>query len=273
MKTKSIFISTIAMVVLLVVALATGTFAWYTAQNTVNATAASVGAVQSNSAAIGLGWSNATATASTIALGMGTVRPMIPTAAPATGDAAPTFAEALLSTDGLGNPYVNSVQGGTPWTQVGWNGTANTSDTTLYIGNIDQTNEVAVTVTVDIAAHVADTDLNDLLRVAIYYAGTTPSAYTYVGTWGAGTAYEEDLATVFAALVDPDVLTPAEIAVVGNQFTLISDATASGVTIPLTGGQSRQLYIYAWLEGTSLDTTNMTLANAVFTVNFTAAQV
>lgn len=271
MKTKSLFISTIAMVVLLVVALATGTFAWYTAQNTVNATGASVGAVQSNSAAIGLGWSNATATSSSIALGEGDVRPMIPTAAPATGDNAIDFEEALLSTDGLGNPYVNSVQAGTPWTQVGWDGSANTTDTTLYIGNLDATTPVTVQVTVDIAAHVEDTDLNHLLRVAIFYAGTTPSLYTYVGTWGTGTAYADDLTDALAA--DPDELRPSEIAVVGNQFTLIGDGTASAVTIPLDGDQTRQLYLYAWLEGTDLNTSNMTLAASTFSINFTATQV
>lgn len=262
------------MVVLLVVALATGTFAWYTAQNAVNATAASVGAVQSDSAAIGLGWSNATATANALALGTGEIRPMIPTAVPANGTTGPSFVEALLSTDGEGNPYVNSTQGGTPWTQVGWNGTANTTDTNLWIGNLDTVNAVTVAVTVDIAQHVADTDLNDLLRVAIYYGATAPNTYTFVGVWGSGTVYAADLATQWAALEAPDVLTPAEITVVGNEVSgIITDGTASGTTIPLAGDQKRQLYIYAWLEGTDLDTTNMVLANAVFSVNFTATQV
>jgi len=271
MKTKSLFISTIAMVVLLVVALATGTFAWYTAQNTVNATGASVGAVQSNSAAIGLGWSNSTATSSSIALGGGDVRPMIPTAAPATGDNVIDFEEALLSTDGLGNDYVKSVQDGDSWTQVGWDGSANTTDTTLYIGNLDATTPVTVQVTVNIAAHVEGADLNHLLRVAIFYAGTTPSLYTYVGTWGTGLAYADDLTAALAD--DLDELRPSEITVEGNKFTLIGSGSSSGVTIPLDGGQKRQLFLFAWLEGTDLNTTNMTLAASTFSINFTANQV
>jgi len=273
MKTKSLFISTIAMVVLLVVALATGTFAWYTAQNQVNATGASVGAVQSNSAAIGLGWTNASATASTIELGTGTVRPMIPEAVLATGTTGPTFEEALLSTDGEGNPYVNSTQSGTPWTQVEWDGSANTTNTDLYIGNLDTTNAVAVTVTVDIAEYVEGTNLNNLLRVAIYYAAANPNEYTYVGTWGAGNCYALDISTTVAGLTSPDVLTPAELIDAAAPVTLIADNIASGVTIPLIGDAVRQIYIYAWLEGTSLNTTNMVFSAAAFNVNFNASQV
>lgn len=272
MKTKSLFISTIAMVVLLVVALATGTFAWYTAQNTVNATGASVGAVQSNSAAIGLGWTNASATASTIELGTGTVRPMIPEAVLATGTTGPTFEEALLSTDGEGNPYVNSTQSGTPWTQVEWDGSANTTNTDLYIGNLDTTNAVAVTVTVDIAQSEAN-NLNNLLRVAIYYAAASPNEYTYVGTWGAGNCYALDISTTVAGLTAPDVLTPAELISGASTVTLIADNTPSAVTIPLSGDAVRQIYIYAWLEGTSLNTTNMVFSAAAFNVNFNASQV
>lgn len=272
MKTKSLFISTIAMVVLLVVALATGTFAWYTAQNTVNATGASVGAVQSNSAAIGLGWANDSATASTILLGTGTVRPMIPEAVLATGTTGPTFEEALLSTDGEGNPYVNSTQTGTPWTQVEWDGSANTTNTDLYIGNLDMTKAVAVTVKVDIADQ-GETNLNNLLRVAIYYAAANPNEYTYVGTWGAGNCYALDISTTVAGLTPPDVLTPAELTNAASTVTLIADNVASGVTIPLSGGGVCQIYIYAWLEGTSLNTTNMVFSAAAFNVNFNASQV
>jgi len=272
MKTKSLFISTIAMVVLLVVALATGTFAWYTAQNQVNATGASVGAVQSNSAAIGLGWANDSAKASTIELGTGTVRPMIPKAVLATGTTGPTFQEALLSTDGEGNPYVNSTQSGDPWTQVEWDGSANTGRTDLYISNLDTSRPVAVTVKVDIAESAAN-NLNNLLRVAIYYAAENPNEYTYVGTWGTGNCYALDISTTVAGLTSPDVLTPAELIDAAAPVTLIADNIASGVTIPLIGDAVRQIYIYAWLEGTSLDTTNMVFSAAAFNVNFNATQV
>lgn len=54
MKTmkKSMFITTIMMVVLLVVALSTATFAWYTAQSSVTVTSTSVSSASSNSASL-----------------------------------------------------------------------------------------------------------------------------------------------------------------------------------------------------------------------------
>ena len=54
MKTmkKSMFITTIMMVVLLVVALSTATFAWYTAQSSVSVTSTSVSSASSNSASL-----------------------------------------------------------------------------------------------------------------------------------------------------------------------------------------------------------------------------
>lgn len=53
---KSMFISTVLMVVMLIAALSTATFAWYTSNNTVTTTATVAGAAQSNDANIGIGW-------------------------------------------------------------------------------------------------------------------------------------------------------------------------------------------------------------------------
>lgn len=53
---KSMFISTILMVVMLIAALSTATFAWYTSNNTAASTSTMVGAAQANDANIGIGF-------------------------------------------------------------------------------------------------------------------------------------------------------------------------------------------------------------------------
>ena len=84
---KSMFISTVLMVVMLVAALSTATFAWYTSNNTASSNAVQVGAAQATSANIGIGFYKG-ATGSTItfqnlvnaaAQNAGTMNPVIPT--------------------------------------------------------------------------------------------------------------------------------------------------------------------------------------------------
>lgn len=58
---KSMFITTVMMVVLLIVAVSTATFAWYTSSNTVNTVATQVNSAQSTGANISIGWSPDTA--------------------------------------------------------------------------------------------------------------------------------------------------------------------------------------------------------------------
>lgn len=57
---KSLFITTVMMVVLLVVAISTATFAWYTSSNTVNTVATQVNSAESTGANISIGWADNT---------------------------------------------------------------------------------------------------------------------------------------------------------------------------------------------------------------------
>lgn len=57
---KSLFITTVMMVVLLVVAISTATFAWYTSSNTVNTVATQVNSAESTGANISIGWAETT---------------------------------------------------------------------------------------------------------------------------------------------------------------------------------------------------------------------
>lgn len=276
MKTKSLFISTIAMVVMLIVALSVGTFAWYTAQNVVEAQNASVGAVETSSAAIGLGWAQETAILPTITLGAGNVRPMIPKTMPANNNI-PVFNEALLETDTNGNYIVKSQQGANPWQEHGLAEGQNA----IWIGNLDAT--LGARITTKVTLNDADvTNLNELLRVSVFVK-ESQDLTTYIGTWiGGGTAYYADLSATSGDPAEPVYVgkTPALINVEENAF---DDSIASGensaTTFDLansansTNPAQKQIYIRAWLEGTELDNTNMSLTDAGFTVTFTAAKI
>jgi predicted ribosomally synthesized peptide with SipW-like signal peptide len=272
MKTKSLFISTIAMIVVLVVALSVGTFAWYTSQETVSANDSSIGAALSTSTAIGIDWENSAAKSS-VTLGSdvydpaslsGGLRPMIPITAPANG-AFPEFNEAILKLDG--SEYkVASKQVASPWTQKS-NDT--TPKTTLFVRNLDTVKGVNVYPIVDIGA-TGEGNLNALLRVAIWVEDADLT-YKYMGTWGSGNAYAADVATYVDQL--ETAITTAEPT---NEFLLTADGVraTSQVTFQLSANQPKQVYIYAWLEGTALTTAKSDLTAANFDVTFhTAGQI
>ena len=103
------FISTILMVVVLVVALSTATFAWYTAQSSVMATDTTLTSATSQSASLALAdneSAGANADGISVALTMtsaGSVSPMVPNAAYTTGTT--TYAETVLG-KGDGFPQI-----------------------------------------------------------------------------------------------------------------------------------------------------------------------
>lgn len=128
---RSMFISTILMVVVLVVALSTATFAWYTASNTGSASTGNLVAADSSAANIAVGWTNdATTTSITFAAAPVTVDPMVPVATPSLESESKTTYDSLTfktaPMDATGK--FGTVVGATPWTvsnaQVGTDGEA-----------------------------------------------------------------------------------------------------------------------------------------------------
>jgi len=277
MKTKSLFISTIAMVVMLIVALSVGTFAWYTAQNVVEAKNASVGALETDSSAIGLGWAQETAIAPNITLGAGEVRPMIPKTMPADNNI-PVFNEALLGTDTNNVYIVKSQTNADPWIEQGQEPE---SQNAVWIGNLDATLGARITTKVTVNP-VNDTNLNELLRVSVFVK-ESEELTKYIGTWiGGGTAYYADLSATSGDPAEPVYVgkNPELIKAEENEFTAsITSGIESEITFDLANSASedqpaqKQIYIRAWLEGTELDNTNMDLADAGFTVTFTATKI
>lgn len=277
MKTKSLFISTVAMVVMLIVALSVGTFAWYTAQETVTANDAVVGTATSTEAAIAIGWT-AGASSSSVSFGAkDDLRPMIPTSKPASGASLPSFQEAQLELQGTDRIITNVVDA-TPWKQVAASG--DPASTTLFVKNLSGTKDVNVYPVVTIDEHqVGDNpdteeeetdsalDLNHLLRVAIWVSGGE-STYTHLGTWGDGT-----VSSAYAVDMNNDTyLDHSENLVIVND-NKITPLTASGsrvaenTTFQLIPNQEKQIYIYAWIEGTAL-TSGLSGLSAGFDVTF-----
>lgn len=266
MKTKSLFISTIAMVVMLIVALSVGTFAWYASQANVDATGATVGAIQTDASAIGIGFTNLTATASSVELGSTNIRPMIPTTKPdtVTVDGAPlVFNEALLSTDENGDEIIADIQTRSPWTQKGVS-----AGTELWIGNLDTQKTVYVTPTVTIPNLALANDLSPLLRISIFTkSGNT---YTHLGTWGDGNAYACDMSTAGVGGTTLEGSSPDVIETEDNKITLKA-STDPGTHFSIAGNGKQQIMVYAWLEGTLLTTVNMTDTAAVFDIEFASS--
>lgn len=267
MKTKSLFISTIAMVVLLVVALATGTFAWYSASQTATAGSATVSSAASTSASIGLYWGTDSPSAAVL-FGKGAdIQPMIPTVALAdyntvtpTGSA-PAFTTALIGNNGT-NDYFKSDGGtGIPWEQIADDNTR----TGLTIQNVSFTTAATVTANVTIP-QVADTN-SDILRVAIYIEAPTGN-FDLIGVWGPTTT-----SSIWFGTIEKDANVNSIQTANGGANIISPSGTSSAFLLAARG--TAVVHVYAWLEGTILDSERSLDANygdATFSVTFNATE-
>jgi len=285
MKTKSLFISTIAMVVLLVVALATGTFAWYSAQQTATATGAALSTAAVTNASIALTWDVADLQGSpTISFGAAVVSPAIPTAALADYDtdpeepvgAAPAFTGASI--EQIGSDFFFTTAGSSPnvWTQK--DTTTPTPVSTLYILNANVQNPVYVTPVVTLPAktdYAGDPLLpvnnNDILRVAIFSKPLGTTAYNFLGVWGYTTLANNAPSPIYYGTIAED----ANINTIASTMTAL-DSAANGEQFTITNNGRNQLYVYAWLEGTKLNNQRSSLSDeaeeeVTFTITFNAS--
>jgi len=281
MKTKSLFISTIAMVVLLVVALATGTFAWYSAQSQVTATNAKITTAEVTNASINLTWNAAADPAAgdltSTTFGAKQIGPMIPTSLLAdyvTGGTPsgtpPVFTTATIENISGTNYFKDNGTTVNAWEETDETLTSNS----LYVMNLNPSSDVYVRPSVtfeDPTPYVAakPVDNFDLLRVAIYSQDLETNEYEYMGTWGPSTLGNGAANPVFYGTI-----------VGGAATTSISGSyspTASGVQdgeFVIGAYEKVQIYIYAWLEGTKLDNDRSMLSlegsPVVFSVVFDA---
>lgn len=119
---RSMLITTILMVAVLVVAISTSTFAWYTSNTAVSATETTLGSASSSSANLEFVWksgSNVLYRGTEVSFtGVNTIQPMVPTAnfeAGTTADTAITFVGSTV--DATNTIFTNGSSLQTPWTQ------------------------------------------------------------------------------------------------------------------------------------------------------------
>ena len=228
---KSMFITTILMVAVLIVAVSTATFAWYTATTSISATTAVVSSASSTSADIGIDWTANLATTSTsITLDSESkVLPMVPTAAITEGATAITFNSAPINLDGK---FTGSVTNPAPWTikHVEGEEPDQTTYTSFHVINKNYNEAVTVKMTVtDLAG-----DLADNLCIAVF-AGTQVIGVFANQDYNVGTI------------------------TIGNESTALGTcdyrvaATTGSITLPeIAARQSVQISVYAWINGGEL---------------------
>lgn len=302
---KSMFITTLAMVVVLVVALSTATFAWYTANTTVQATTTAAQSASSDSAAIAIETSeitaNSTGTSVTMTL-TDAIAPMILTtdiSLPANSEVAPAFTTAPVNNT---NQFTTAGTSGTPATigtvQDNNDVAANTTLHGFYVGNTnkDTDPEVKVTVTINSAGYIVSTPSADYFNAHKTDFYTTADHITFTACtneseFNGGTTYYQSNANIAKYLrvavysagkyigtwaltntaVSYGTITSGTTGTVAdnaniNSFTAIDSGTASTNRIALTGVDSELITLYAWFDGCLLTATE---SNAYCSFNIT----
>lgn len=268
-KTKrSLFFSTLAMVILLVVALSTATYAWYASQNVATGTGAKLVTAQTTDANIGLSVDATPSYKTQVELADSTgIRPMVPTTIESRGtvtNATLTFKEAVLGDNGS---VFKEVKSASPWTQ-----------SNFKIKNLDPdvNRHTEITITVDdIAAEKADgtaldttvaDNLKGMLRVAIFVKEpytVTAGSFKFLGVYGTGTAYYGDPVQGKA----PTAYGPTG----DNGLEQMPGGVLAANLDPfkIVGNAELDITAYAWLEGTTFDA-NYQDMSVTFNLTFTA---
>ncbi len=262
---KSMFITTILMVAVLVVAISTATFAWYTSTGNGTASQANLVAAESNAANVAVGWdANAKTTSVTFSSTAVEVAPMAPTAEPI---ADMTFAALELKTATLDATGAFNADGQTaiPWTVS--DGAAQDAKTSFYVINHNMNAGVTVNMTISYAANVVDDNLddgddsitytnNDKLVVAVFVEGKLAGIFTQLSEYKAGAIVGGQVAS------DLDGTN----ALIKSTIAIELDAAPSA-----TEGTAKNIQIKAWLDGGAL-TQSYAAQPAAFSFNFEAAQ-
>ena len=258
---RSMFISTILMVVVLVVALSTATFAWYTASNTGSASTGNLVAANSSAANIAVGWTESdVTTAITFANAKNkegqdtpvTVDPMVPIAAPsvtaesetAYGDL--TFQTAPMDSTGKFGPFASA----TPWTVS--NGAETNAKTSFYVINHNVNAPATVKMSCNIPTE-GNGNANNLL-VAVFVNGKLAGIFTKRANYTVGPI---DQGAEASKLTTSDVGITNEISI------------SLGAKVQSGQDHYAAISVKAWLDGADLV---QALANqtAAFSFSFTA---
>ena len=268
---KSMFITTVLMVAVLIVAVSTATFAWYTASGSGTATGALLTSAESTDANIGLGWSKETATSSTIALTNGTSKfaPMAVYAMDgedmvkldATKDGGYDYDDVLFATATVDdqNKFNAPSTNATPWV-VSDGTTANG----FYVRNNNQNAGATVKIGISFAqtgTPAADLPNNDILCVGVFVDGKLEGIFTKQTAYAAGSVEQGQLKST-----------------VDDQGTAFIKGATATIDIELDAynaagtGDNAYIQVKAWFDGTALDQTKADM-DAGFTLTFAGTTI
>ena len=211
---KSMFITTLAMVVVLVVALSTATFAWYSANTNVNVDSTVLQSATTNAASLALSHSSngsaATGIVADLVLNSESIGPMVPQMAsgwtPATGitindsgvasaTGSPTtysiFNDAFItaSVDANGR-FLTGASAATPATMSTCSIDGATAAANLYVVNTNNANTASVAFSVTIAPTVYKSagEISEFAANTTYYT-RTGDTFTTAASYAAATDY------------------------------------------------------------------------------------
>lgn len=242
------------MVVLMVVALSTATFAWYTSSATATATSASLQAAQSSDANIAIGWANDAKTTTIVFNDAAQeVAPMVPSAALAADAASITFQSAPIDFESK----FGAVTAGIPWTvknaavgeeaQPGY--IAANSKTSFFVVN----NNVNAAATVKMTATFTGDNKAGLL-IAVFVNGELKAVLTERTDYKVGPVTTGQDSSLLQSKTDL-IVDPTE----GFTFDLAKDSDSNDNYAEIT--------INAWLDGNWL-TQSYAGGTAGFTFDF-----
>lgn len=271
---KSLFISTVLMVVLLVVAISTATFAWYSAQSTATAQNAKLTTAATTDANIALStvdgiWSNVVQlTAAT------DIHPMVPISLPAKNSVAATtdvsFNEGVLELSNGAPVFKSAVNSVTPWKPTYFKvknqdaSTARYVPITITVTDINVYDPAAPTTPLtDGGGETFVADFKKMLRIAIFATNTMnlgvadplaePTTDTkFLGLYvNNGTAY-------YGTPVGGKSPTDYGVGPDHNGLQAFdADTTTADWKFNLRGGGTESdIVAYAWFEGELLTTTH-----------------
>ena len=233
---KSMFITTILMVAVLIVAVSTATFAWYTASTQGTATNAVISSASSGDANIAVDWSNS-GHGTTIQFDtVSALQPMVPQAEYANGTTFANFIFDSANIDTTGK--FGAVVHPTPWlvnkNAVGTEGDDGyeAAKDTFYVIN----HNVNSSVTVRMTASFTESDLDDMINIAVFLDGELAAIMNKDGV-----AYKVGPVEQDSNEADLDPSTAAAI------------AGGTGFTFELAqAGGYKAITIKAWLDGDML---------------------
>ncbi|MBR2349375.1 MAG: hypothetical protein IKA77_01995 [Clostridia bacterium] len=255
---KSMFITTVLMVAVLIVAVSTATFAWYTASNGATASQANITAAQSSDANIAVGWtSDASGNSITFDSAATTLKPMCPIEAPVVGTTKYSGETGALkfntqSLDAFGRFNDNgdtTASATTPWTVSNAiigdpdnGGVAAGEYHSFYIINKNQNGAASVDMTF---SAVGSGENNSKLVVAVFAKQGAETEATLKGVFC-------NVSGGFVAGSIQNEKTPAECLTAVNSTDVVKTTITFELTAANTTGSYAEIFVMAWLDGTAL---------------------